>query len=138
MIRQHHDSIDREPMPCSYVTKGHAQCVDVRREQARSAVSQIDGEEVAGAWGEVATVVGQGDGFRCAQPILPAMVNKTDVVARHAPGTLPDCGAGSTICGPPRSMLNTANARRTWPSDSSANQPSAPTNPDGWVSVPTE
>jgi hypothetical protein len=34
-------------------------------------------------------------------------------IASYAPGTAPDCGAGSTICGPPRSMANTARARRT-------------------------
>ena len=35
-------------------------------------------------------------------------------------------------------MRNTASPRRTWPSGSSASQPSAPRNPAGWVSAAIE
>ena len=56
----------------------------------------------------------------------------------YVPGTEPEVGAGSTICGPPRSIANTARARRTCPSDCRANQPSAPTNPAGCDSAPIE
>ncbi len=50
---------------------------------------------------------------------------------------LDDCGAGSISAGPPRSMRNTANPRRTWPSGEKPIQPSAPTNPAGWVRAAT-
>jgi hypothetical protein len=72
-------------------------------------------------------------GSRCPQTVATRQTLCAEAPATRAagytPGTAPDCGTGSIICGPPRSIENTARARRTCPSYSRAYQPSTPRPP---------
>jgi hypothetical protein len=48
MIRQYHNGIERERMPLPRIAERGAQLVNMIYEQMRSAVGQIDREEITG------------------------------------------------------------------------------------------
>jgi hypothetical protein len=58
MIRENYDRIDAELMPLASIPKRGTQQIDLLREQARTAIVQIDRKEIASAWNEVASVAG--------------------------------------------------------------------------------
>jgi hypothetical protein len=88
MVGQDHGGFDRERMARSYRAERRPQQPDVLGQQRQPTVGEIDREETARAGEEVAAIVRQradridGDGFRCAQPILHLLLHLLHLLRR--------------------------------------------------------